>query len=240
MPALIEWSDTASGGIREKRIGGARFLTVAVRRGNGVRAVLSARRSAWLLRRYGVTRAVLPSGFPHTERFAAWGIYPVEVMPLREMLAADIALCALRQRGIIPERVTAALCARTVTRAVADAAETLARSVRYLRLCTEHGGWELAYALRRTLGVAVTVEPCGGAADITLLFDALDASCTDGGIMLPLFDPALTLDYAAPVLAECPEAEPEQLLSALCTAGALRRETVTVNSVAYFSETVTR
>lgn len=237
MLGLIEWRDAAHGGAWEKYIGGARFLAVTVRRGDGVRAALSARHTARLLQRCGVTRAVFPRGYPHTEHFAARGVLPIEATPLWEALAADIALCALRQCGIEPERATAALCAQTVTRAVENAAETLARSVRYLRLCTERGGWELARTLRRTLGVAVTVEGAL-AADVILLFDAAGAGVTARGVTLPLFDPALTLDYDAPVLAECPEEEPEQLLAALCAVGALRRETVTVRS--YSLETVTR
>lgn len=235
MLALIEGQDAPRGGVREIRLGGARFLALAVRQGDGVRAALSQRRAVRVLRRSGVTRAVFPRGFAHTERFASWGILPVEVMPLREALAADIALCALRERGIAPERATVALCCTAVTRAVADTAEMLARSVRYLLLRTERGGWELAYALRRTLGVAVTVEPLRGetAADIALCFDA-DAAVR--GSCLPLFDPALCVDYAAPVLADCPEAEPEQLLAALCAVGALRRDALTVTRVGNLRE----
>lgn len=227
MLGLIEWQ-TAGERLHERRIGGARFLTVAIRRGDGVLAALSARQAARYLRQNGVTRAVFPRGFSHAARFASQGIEPVDVVPLREWMAAEIALCALRQRGISPEQATVALCRARVSRPLAEAAETLARSVRHLLLRTEHGGWEIAHELRRTLGVAVTVEPLRGRspAALCLCFDAESVAYTDG---LPLFDPALKIDYDAPIAH--PDAEPEQLLAALCAAQMLRRGEITVRSI---------
>lgn len=239
MLGLIEWRSRemrAAGEARETRIGGARFLAVSVIRGTGLRATLSRRRAVWQLRRRGVTRAIFPRDFSGEAYFTARGIVPVEAAPLRAWLAADIALCAMRERGIAPKDATAALCAASVDAAVRDTAERLAREVRYLRLCTARGGWELARALRRTLGIAVAVEPLNAqtAAEVTLCFDAERTANVTRGLYLPLLDRALRLDYTAPVLTGYPEAEPEQLLAALHAAQTLRREEVTVRSV-YFA-----
>lgn len=230
MLGWIEWQE-AGKCARVERIGGARFLVVPIVRGGGLRAALSQRRAAQYLRRRGVTCAVLPSGCSG-ERFAARGILPPEVLPLRAAMAAELALCALEQAGIAPEGAAAALCAARVTREVESTAETLARRVRYLILRTEQGGWALALALRRSLGVAVTVEPLRArtAAEVTLYFDAESAAAGDGR-GLALCDPALRVDYAAPLLAAHPAMEGEQLLAALCAAQTLRREEVTVRAV---------
>lgn len=230
MLGWIEWRETGERA-RVERIGGAHFLVVPIERGSGLRAALSQRRAARYLRRSGVTRAVLPRGCS-AERFAAQGILPVETAPLRAAMAADIALCALQQAGIAPEGAAAALCAARVTREVERAAETLARRVRYLTLRTEQGGWALALALRRSLGVAVTVEPLRAqtAADVTVYFDAESAAAGDGR-GLALLDGALRVDYAAPLLAAYPAMEGEQLLAALCAAQTLRRGEVTVRAV---------
>lgn len=230
MLGWIEWRETEERA-RVERIGGARFLAVTVVRGSGLRAALSQHFAARYLRRSGVTRAVFPSGCS-AARFAAQGIEPVEAAPLRAALAAEIALCALEQEGIAPEGAAAALCAARVTREVETAAETLARRVRYLILRTEQGGWALARALRRSLGVAVTVEPprARTAAEVTVYFDAESAAAGDGR-GLALFDPTLRVDYAAPLLAAYPAMEGEQLLAALCAAQTLRRGEVTVRAV---------
>ena len=229
---LVEWRDEGvRGGARVLRLHGVRFLAVSVVRGGGLRAVWSLRRAAGILRRNGVTQAVFPRDFPDYAAFAARGIVPVEVRPLREALAADIVYCAMAQAGLAPERATVALCAARVTRAYAAAAEKLARRVRYVRLCTAHGGWELADALRRSLGVAAPVERSVETADVLLCFDGSAEASAARGIYLPLYDRALRVEYAAQAADEKNGGEPEQLLAAWYASLALRAEDVTVTGV---------
>lgn len=142
MFGLVEWRGAGERcGAREKRLGGVRFLAVGIRRGDGLRAVWSLRTAARTLERYGVTQAVFPRGFSLYERFAARGIVPVDVRPLREAAAAAIARRVMAQQEIAPRRATVALCAARVTRAYAAAAETLAADTRYLQLW--HGAGRL-------------------------------------------------------------------------------------------------
>mgnify|MGYP000057392193 CR=1 FL=1 len=95
MFGLVEWRGAGERcGAREKRLGGVRFLAAGIRRGDGLRAVWSLRTAARTLERYGVTQAVFPRGFSLYERFAARGIVPVDVRPLREAAAAAIASAA--------------------------------------------------------------------------------------------------------------------------------------------------
>ena len=173
MFGLVEWRGAGERcGAREKRLDGVRFLAVGIRRGDGLRAVWSLRTAARTLERYGVTQAVFPRGFSAYERFAARGIVPVDVRPLREAAAVAIARRVMAQQEIAPRRATVALCAARVTRAYAAAAETLAADTRYLQLCTAQGGWELSQTLRSRFGVAAPVlrvtyggeraEKCGG------------------------------------------------------------------------------
>ena len=127
MFGLVEWRGAGERcGAREKRLDGVRFLAVGIRRGDGLRAVWSLRTAARTLERYGVTQAVFPRGFSLYERFAARGIVPVDVRPLREAAAAAIARRVMAQQEIAPRRATVALCAARVTRAYAAAAETYA------------------------------------------------------------------------------------------------------------------
>lgn len=113
MFGLVEWRGAGERcGAREKRLDGVRFLAVGIRRSDGLRAVWSLRTAARILERYGVTQAVFPRGFSAYERFAARGIVPVDVRPLREAAAAAIARRVMAQQEIAPRRATVALCAR--------------------------------------------------------------------------------------------------------------------------------
>lgn len=231
MFGLVEWRGTGeSCAAREKRLGGARFLSVGIRRGDGLRALLSRQRAAGALERHGVRQAVFPSELAAFAPFAARGIEPVAVLPLREAAAAAIVRCVMEQEGIAPKRATVALCAAQVTRAYAAAAVSLAPSVRYLQLCTAHGGWELSRSLRSRFGAAAPVLSAPEGADIVLCFDAAAELSTVRGLVLPLYDAALCIDYA-PAWTEESGVEPEQLLAALHASLVLRAEELTVTRV---------
>lgn len=226
---LVEWRGAGeSCALREERVGGVRLLAVGLRQGEGLRTVWSLRRAARMLERHGIRQAVFPAGFASYEPFAARGIEPVDVRPLRAAAAAAIARRAMLQGNIVPQRATVALCGARVTRAYAAAAESLARSTRYLQLCTAHGGWELAQRLCSSLGAAAPVLKRPEGAAVVLCFDdAIDLSGANG-IVLPLYASTLHVEYARAV--EC-GAEPEQLLAALHASLALRAEELEVTRV---------
>ena len=209
MFGLVEWRGAGERcGAREKRLDGVRFLAVGIRRGDGLRAVWSLRTAARTLERYGVTQAVFPRGFSAYERFAARGIVPVDVRPLREAAAVAIARRVMAQQEIAPRRATVALCAARVTRAYAAAAETLAADTRYLQLCTAQG------------------------ADIVLCFDDAAEISAARGIVLPLGAASLRVTYGGERAEKC-GGEPEQLLAAWYASLALRAEEICVKRVAW-------
>ena len=223
MFGLVEWRGAGERcGAREKRLDGVRFLAVGIRRGDGLRAVWSLRTAARTLERYGVTQAVFPRGFSLYERFAARGIVPVDVRPLREAAAAAIARRVMAQQEIAPRRATVALCALRVTRAYAAAAETLAADTRYLQLCTAQGGF----------GVAAPVLRVPEGADIVLCFDDAAEISAARGIVLPLGAASLRVTYGDERAEKCGE-EPEQLLAAWYASLALRAEEICVKRVAW-------
>lgn len=224
MFGLVEWRGAGERcGAREKRLGGVRFLAVGIRRGDGLRAVWSLRTAARTLERYGVTQAVFPRGFSLYERFAARGIVPVDVRPLREAAAAAIARRVMAQQEIAPRRATVALCA---------AAETLAADTRYLQLCTAQGGWELSQTLRSRFGVAAPVLRVPEGADIVLCFDDAAETYAARGVVLPLVAASLRVTYGDERAEKC-GGEPEQLLAAWYASLALRAEEICVKRVAW-------
>lgn len=228
MFGLLEWRGAGERcGAREKRLGGVRFLAVGIRRGDSLRAVWSLRTAARTLERYGVTQAVFPRGFSLYERFAARGIVPVDVRPLREAAAAAIARCVMAQQEIAPRRATVALCALRVTRAYAAAADT-----RYLQLCTAQGGWELSQRLRSRFGVAAPVLRVPEGADIVLCFDDAAETYAARGVVLPLVAASLRVTYGDERAEKC-GGEPEQLLAAWYASLALRAEEICVKRVAW-------
>lgn len=233
MFGLVEWRGAGERcGAREKRLDGVRFLAVGIRRGDGLRAVWSLRTAARTLEWYGVTQAVFPRGFSLYERFAARGIVPVDVRPLREAAAAAIARRVMAQQEIAPRRATVALCALRVTRAYAAAAETLAADTRYLQLCTAQGGWELSQTLRSRFGVAAPVLRVPEGADIVLCFDDAAETYAARGIVLPLGAASLRVTYGGERAEKC-GGEPEQLLAAWYASLALRAEEICVKRVAW-------
>lgn len=227
---MVEWQGAGERcALREERIGGVRFLAVGIRRGKGWRTAQSMRRAARTLQRNGVRQAVFPVDLAAYELFAAQGIRPVDIYPLREAAAAAIARRLMQQAEITPREATVALCAGQVTRAYAAAAEALAGEVRYLQLCTAHGGWELSQALRSRFGAAAPVLHVPERADITLCFDVDVCGAGTCGICLPLYDPDLYIDYAA--AAGSPGRAAEQLLAAQYASLVLRAEEIRVRRI---------
>lgn len=228
---LVEWQEKGHGAARQEWRGGVRFLVVEITRG-GVREALSLRRAARTLKKNGIRQAVFPAGFLYAKHFTRRGVQAVNVNALREATAAAVAQCVMAQRGIVPACATLALCAPRVTRAYAEAAWTLARTVRYIRLCTGSGGHELADGLRCVLGAAVTVaeRPPECRSDMLLCFDGAEVSGMQG-VVLPLCGRALRVEYEMDV--DTGGCDPEQLLAARFAAGAVRADEIKVRNVVW-------
>lgn len=228
---LVEWRERGSGAARQEWRGGVHFLIVGITCG-GLRETFSVRRAVRTLQKNGVRQAVFPEGFLYAEHFARCGVQAVDVNTLRETAAAAIALCAMAQRGIAPESASLVLCAPHVTRAYAKAAWTLARTVRYIRLCTGSGGRELADELRCVLGTAVTLTewPPVSGSDMLLCFDGAEVSGTQG-VVLPLCGGALRVEYETD--GDVGGCDPEQMLAARLAAGAIRTDAIRVRNVVW-------
>lgn len=237
MFGLAEWRDEReSCAPKEKRIGGVRFLAVGLRRGDGLRVAWSLRRAARALERHGIRQSVFPTDFGAYALFSERGIRPVDVFPLRAALSAAIVRRVMEQEGLAPQRTTVALCASRVTRAYAAAAESLVREVRYLQLCVPRGGGELAQTLRSRFGAAVPTLSAPEGADLMLCFEEVcTVPSSVRGLVLPLCDDALRVEYAPLREEEEHGAEREQLIAALYASLALRAEDITVTRV-YWEE----
>lgn len=215
---MIGWVRYGKAGevrIERRRYGDTAVLTACVPQGTGVRAFFAARRTASLLARQRVRTAAFPADYPYTDIFLRRGIALPDVTQLNVACAAQIALLALRQRGIAAGNATVALVSEKMCRALHDTAHSLARTVRYLTLRAPDAE-TFALALRREYGIAAKVlrEDDAVHADLALSFDAVKDGC------LALSDERLEASYSAVVDGErCTDAS---LLAALLSAGALQ------------------
>ena len=221
--------------VREERraspqvIGGVRFFAAAVRPGEGFPARLSARAAARSLRRAGIREALLPPDFPHEELFAAYGVRRISPAPLHRAAAAALARQWLAQHAVDPRGAVVCFAADHMTAELHAAVFALAADVRFVALAVPNAA-PLVEALRRKRGIAARPVASGepSCADLTLCFDPGGAS----GNVLPLYDPALPVEYILPEGLAVPQGVvPNELLAALWRAGALRVETLTVRHV---------
>ena len=83
---------------------GVHFGAVCVPRGEGLRAVLSAKRAAKYLQKRHVRYAVFPKDYPHEALFARFGVLPPAEQPLRMAKSAEIVRCAMARLALAPER----------------------------------------------------------------------------------------------------------------------------------------
>lgn len=179
------------------------------------------RRKLWRrLRASGVRRAVLPRHL--IEEAADYGIYPVEVYPLRRGLLPQLLDCCGSLRG-----KTVRLQAEFVTAEVQWAAEELALRARYLDLQAGQGSEQLAAYLQRQYGLAVGAV---GAAALTVCFHG-----TAEGKCLHLGEDCAarqTVAYHVDALQDADIAADEQLIAALFALGAVEKEQIHIKSIA--------
>ena len=209
---------------------GVRFGAVYVTRGEGLRAVLSAKRAARYLQKQHVRYAVFPKDYPHEALFARFGILPPADQPLRMAKAAEIVHCAMARLALAPERARIAFCASSQSPALEAAARELVKEVRYLMICAPNGE-RLARTLRWDCGASVHSPERGEkiAADLTVCFDEI---CPADGAVLPLGSGALSVEYET----ETPDAaagmwNENQLICALYASLARRTDEIWVKDV---------
>ena len=195
---------------------GARFRTVFVSPGTGLRAKCAARAAARALRRDSVREAVFPEGYVFRDLFARAGITAVPLAPLYRATASALVRFRLAQLGIDPRHAAVTLAAGSVTPELRRAAKSLSADVRRIALAVP-GGAALAGMLRRELGIAIQV---GAAADLPradLIVDFSGTAVKDGVLSLGETLPAI---YDSPL--------PNALLSALWRSGVLVPEDLRV------------
>lgn len=210
---------------------GARFCMAEVEAGSGLAARLSARRAARQLAGRGVKEAVFPADYPLCAVLAKRGVQPVSPVTLYRATAGAILRFCLAQQKQEPADSSVAFAAARVTAELTRAVWESADSVRHLTLAVDEGGEELAFALRRELGVAARVIPRSAIPDaaVTLCFD--EGARPARGEFLPLYSPALRVQYAVPEEIAAPGCAENELLAALLRCGALQPEELAVRSI---------
>ena len=219
MLGWIQYEKMGEARIERRWFGDTAVLAVRVPRGKGLRSLFAAHRAAQLMARRRVRLAAFPAGYPYTDTFLHREITPSNITQLHLGCASQIALSALRQRGIAAENANVALISGKMCRELHGTAHSLARTVRYLTLRTPDAD-ALAHVLRREYGIAAKVlrESDAIRADLALSFDAAREGC------IALSDAHLETTYSSVLDGEtCTDAP---LLAALLSTGALRTQDI--------------
>lgn len=174
-------------------------------------------------RRAGVSRVILPCGFPYRERLL--GLKPVEPLTLYRAVADLLALAWLRSYGISPEQGRVALAGHRLCPELEETARRLCRRVRKVRIDVPgEEGALFARLLQWECGVPVM--PPGEPVHMTVSFGG-----AAGDLRLWGEDPCLSgLRLTAEGLS-VPEELEAPLLALLWEQGSLPREKIRVLNV---------
>lgn len=216
MYGYVEMGSQAALAVRQ--IGGIWFLAAVVPQGGGL-AKLRRRRLLRRLNREKITRCVLPPVL--AEEAARYGLYHIRVQDLRLAMLPQL----LTLWGDL-RRESAALRAEYASPAVYQAAEILARRVRYLSLEVDAGGDMLAQVLRQRFGLSTGG---GGSPAVTVSFGGTPP---DNAICLGedcCRYQRVTYELMPPLLEPWPPSE--QLLAVLFEAGAIKKEQLYVKTI---------
>lgn len=219
---LVEWQRRGALPAEQVCCCGMRCCVVRVLPGGSLRAKRSRLLAVRTLRQAHVAHALFAPDFTEQAYFAAHGIAPVAVLPLRAAKAPELIRLALAARAIPPSAASVTLAGEYLTAGIEAAALALAPDVRYLSLAVPHGAEALRERLRRTYGIA-SVPGCrdGLTADFTR------EAC---GAELPLASGALLVTYALPSEAEAERWGNEPLAAALYLAGVLPASRLPIRS----------
>ena len=236
MIALLEWVPPERGRrrkavtVKEENVLHLRLYRASLQRGPRTPEAILRRRvlaAGKRLRKLGVTRAVLPAGFPYGQELARCGLRPVSTLPLRRILAADWVRWVLEEKGQSPAGARVAVCAAQLTGEVVRTVTELSLRHRYVLLDLPYGGEELCRQLRREYGVSLLLGPAREqleGADALVLFDA--RTDLKNPAALALYDESQPLPPVSlpPAMEEAlpPGADRGQMLAALREAGVLR------------------
>ena len=242
MIGMLSWvpPERGTGGKRTpqlREVLGMGFLEAQVLRGARTPEAILRRRAASAakrLRRAGATRLVLPEGFPYGAQLERAVVGPTATVPLRQLLAAELARAALaRLRPSGGGRL--AVAGERLSGELARAVTELALGSRYVLLDVPYGGEALAAQLRREYGVSLLLTADRtqlAEADLLVLFGPRPDLEEGGRAVLRLYDetaplPALLLPPA--LEGQLPQScSRPQLLAALVEGGALRAGQITV------------
>lgn len=238
MVGLLTWAEPErkqrSVRLEERIVLRMRFLQAEIT--NSAHSAILRRRvlaAGKKLRKRGVTRVVLPEGFPFGEILDRCGLKAVSTLALRRAAAADWVRAGLAAKGLPGARVAVAAAALT-GEAVRTVTELCLRH-RYVLLDLPYGGEELCRQLRREYGVSLLLGPSKDQleeAEALVLFDARTDLSLKNPVALRLYDE----EQALPALSLPPsleEALPEgvnrgQLLAVLREEGFLKREELVI------------
>lgn len=197
---------------------GVRFRCLTLPR-NGLLAPVLARRAAKKLRSEKVRKAVFEKGFPFTDIFAKYGIFPPAVYPLRRAAVRQIVSAALKMQGVLPQEAFLAVRAENAGEETEAVLLALAPCVRALAL--DAPGEESAAArLLFRCGLALRKNCFGADLALSLLKGDM---CAEG--LLALYDEKLCIGYDVP---EEWVFESEAFLAALLENEAIRGEEIAV------------
>ena len=242
MIGLLFWKEPQGGiplrtvTLAERSILRTRFLCAEIARGPRTAEMTLRRRvnaAARRLRRAGVTRVVLPEGFPWGSQLEKYGVRPVSTLSLRRRLAADWVRGALAEAGVSPAGARVAVSAAQMTGELVRTVTELSLRHRYVLLDVPYGGEELCRRLRREYGISLLLGPDREqleGAEALVLFDRRPDLSLANPVALRLYDEEQALPPLAlpPGMEEAvpPGVDRGQLLAVLREAGALKREQI--------------
>lgn len=135
--------------VEERRLLGLPVTAVILPAGNRRRRLAQGGR---VLQRLGIRRAVADEHFDGWPELAAYGVAPVDPLPLCRYKGGELALALLEPYPL--KQRAAALCGETVDRAAWALADCLCPRTGTLLLDFDRGGEALADHLRRAYGAA--------------------------------------------------------------------------------------
>lgn len=181
------------------------------------------RQAGRALARLGVRRCLAPPGFPAWEGLSAWGLAPVDVLPLCRALAPDMVLFLLDDLPIRHRRVA---LRGSDGRQGWSLAHLLCPRVGALLLDFDRGEEELGASLRREFGAAPRSLGQGGQAQVSVEFSPRPFG--EGRVLKLWGEPdlaGLELSVGWPLPQE---ADALELLTLLWEMGRLKREKIQV------------
>lgn len=120
------------------------------------------RRAGRALHCGGAVHTLAPQGFDRWPLLEAWGLRPVDPLPLVRAQSVPLALTAMARQGLDPGRGVVALRGARADRDMERTAQALCPLVRRLIIDAPRGGEELSRRLRWEYGIPILPPEEGG------------------------------------------------------------------------------